>query len=539
MLPTGDMAWPPEAMRREILRVTGWAALYGGEHDDGGSLAPGGSGSASRWRMLSRDGGVLRKDSAQARVGRVESSPLHVPVPADVARTSADLLFAEAPKITVPNEAAQGRLDELLEAVEIDTTLLESAELCAALSGMYWRVVGGAWPAPRVSMIQPDNAWPEWSWGDLTAVTFVRRLDARAGDGAEGSPDRIVWRHLERHSYGMTPAGAGAIIEHGLYAGREDKLGRRMPLVEHPQVADIAAMLTGPEGDMIVLPGVPMTAGYVPNMRPNRKDRGSRLGRSDYEQVESLFASIDDAWTSWMRDLRLGKARLVVPEEYLRDEGAGKGTIFDVDREVYEPLRMMTDGGAQSIASVQFAIRVTEHAATLRGLLQQAVSSAGYSLRTFGMGDGDFGSAVTATQVDSEDRLSMITREKKSRYWTAGLRELVACLLAVDNLMNRTSVDPGGSASVEFRDSIAEDLKNTADTVNLLRAAEAASTQTLVALVHPEWSETEVAEEVNRIEGARGTPLPDPAMAGAGILGDLEALGALPEGLPTQAGPVG
>lgn len=531
MLPTGDMPWPPEAMRREIARVTGWAALYAGETVEGGPLAPGGSGAASRWRMFSRDGGVLRKDTAQARVGRVESSPLHVPIPADIARTSADLLFAEAPKITLPNEAAQARLDELVEVIDFDTMLLESAELCAALSGMYWRVVAGDWPHPRVSMIQPDNAWPEWSWGDLAAVTFVRRLDARPGDGGEGARERVVWRHLERHSTGAL----GAVIEHGLYAGREDKLGRRVPLDEHPQVADIAAMLTGPEGDMIVLPGAPMTAGYIANMRPNRKDRGSRLGRSDFEQVEPLFQSIDEAWTSWMRDLRLGKARLIVPDDYLRDGGPGQGTTFDVDREIYEPLRMMTEGGSESIMSVQFAIRVTEHAATLRGLLQQAVSSAGYSLRTFGMGDGDFGSAVTATQVDSEDRLSMITREKKARYWTAGLRELVACLLAVDGLMGRTSVDPGGPAAVEFRDSIAEDLKNTADTVNLLRAAEAASTQTLVALVHPEWSETEVAEEVKRIEGARGTPLPDPAMAGAGLLGDLDGIDPSALGVPAQS----
>jgi hypothetical protein len=36
-----------------------------------------------------------------------------------------------------------------------------------------------------------------------------------------------------------------------------------------------------------------------------------------------------------MRDIRLGKARLIVPHRYLDNIGRGKGAVFEPEREVY------------------------------------------------------------------------------------------------------------------------------------------------------------------------------------------------------------
>lgn len=515
-LPVNDMAWPPHDLKHEIRRVKGYADWYSGDLDDvlgtGGGVRVFGKG-----RIAGAVGSLFGNASTNGTPGWGESNPLHVPVPADLARTSADLLFAEAPSLTFGEEAAQARWEELVDALDLEGMLLEGGELAAALSGMYWRAsfdLIASPDAPILSLIQPDNAWPEWSWGRLVAVTFVRQLNR--DESGESGATKIIWRHLERHSVGAQ----GAVVEHGLYAGSSDKLGRRMALTDHPMTADIAEALTAE--DMIVLPGVPMTAGYVPNMRPNRGDRGSRLGRSDYDQLDGLFRSIDEAWTSWMRDLRLGKARIVVPGEYLRNNGPGEGSTFDVDREVYEPLRMQPSSGgnpADGIKSMQFAIRVAEHQGTLRALVQQAVSSAGYSMRAFGMGGTDVG-GVTATQVDSEDALTDLTRKKKARYWTQGLRDIAAALLGIDAMISRTpAVAPKLPITVEFGDSGSDPAAVVAATANLLAQAGAASTQTLVALVHPEWTEPQVAEEVARIQGAQGMPLPDPALAGLGVVG--------------------
>jgi hypothetical protein len=37
------------------------------------------------------------------------------------------------------------------------------------------------------------------------------------------------------------------------------------------------------------------------------------LGRSDFSGLEISLDTLDEAHASWMRDIRLGKARLIVP----------------------------------------------------------------------------------------------------------------------------------------------------------------------------------------------------------------------------------
>jgi hypothetical protein len=40
-------------------------------------------------------------------------------------------------------------------------------------------------------------------------------------------------------------------------------------------------------------------------------------GRSDFDGSEQWFNRLDGVWTSWMRDLRLARGRILVPEYML------------------------------------------------------------------------------------------------------------------------------------------------------------------------------------------------------------------------------
>jgi A118 family predicted phage portal protein len=516
-LPDGGAApWPPKEYQSVINRMTIWEAWYCGDPDAlsavyTGQVAGGDPGDTGFF--ASQPGGWghrINRAFQRWFWGRPTTAgqprtKLHIPLASDIATTSAALLFSEPPKLLVPGEdddtgpsRTQKRLDDLSDD-GLHATLLEAAEMAAALGGVYLRI---CWDrdnadAPWLSPVSADQAVPEWQWGRLSAVTFWRILPA---DG-----NRVL-RHLERHEPGF--------ISHALYDGTADQLGRRVPLTEHPATADLAGAL-GQSGDTITTGIKQLTAVYVPNMRPNRLWRGTPaaapLGRPDIAGAEPLLDALDETYTSWMRDIRLAKSRIIVPASMLESEGPGKGSSWDADREVFSPLQIVDRGDAQLTLN-QFAIRVTEHKETAQDLTEQILRSAGYSSQTFGeMGQA----AVTATEVVARERQSFTTRNRKITYWRPALVEAMQVLLAIDQAVYRSGVDVV-EPLIEWADSVSEDPQTIATTASLLRQAEAASTETLVRLVHPDWDDARVQDEVADIAGETGRAVEDPTMLGAG-----------------------
>ncbi|XXZ49901.1 phage portal protein [Streptomyces cavourensis] len=489
-LPDNGAPWPPPALARHYAEVRVDDAWYSGDRD---KLA-----TVYRDAPRRRDGRRRLWGRDRAEQPGAPDHQLHIPLPGDIATASADLLFSEPPEFTVDDTATQDRLDELAAADGIANTLLEAAEVAAALGGVYLRVTWDRSLAgrPLLTTVHPDAAVPEWRWGHLAAVTFWREV---AADSV------TVWRHLERHSPGR--------IEHGLYQGSADSLGVRVPLTEHPEVAALADSL-GPDGDAIETGIDLLTAAYCPNIRPHRKHRGSPFGRSDYSApLYDLFDALDTTWTSWIRDLRLARARLLVPDGYLRDHGPGRGASFDDDREIWTLLNIPpTEQGGAGITLNQFEIRVDEHERTSTAITRQAVMSAGYSAATFGLGDQ--GAALTATEIKARERKSLITRGKKVRYWSPPVADMLYMLLLIDRTLFTPRIVPE-RPNVTFGDSITEDASSLGQTLTLLQQAQAVSTETKVRMLHPEWDATAVQAEVDRILTETGAAMPDPMQAGA------------------------
>lgn len=426
---------------------------------------------------------------------------LHVPLAGDIARTSSDLLFSEPPTLTVDHLGTQDRLEEMLNT-GLHPALLEAGEVAAALGGAYLRLVWDQEVSTRpwIDVVAADAAAPEFAYGRLRAVTFWRVLDR---DG------QTVWRHLERHERG--------VILHGLYVGSPTDLGRRLPLTDHPDTAPIAAALT--DGDTITT-GAPqhLTAVYVPNMRPARAWRnlpGARgWGQSDFQGIEGIMDALDETYSSWMRDVQNGKGRVVVPNSMLESLGPGQGAAWNEERRIYSGLNMMQrPGDPDPLTVVQFEIRVEEHARTCQELTEQAVRQAGYSAQTFGE-QGEAGTAVTATEIRTRERRSMTTRGRKALYWTPGVAEILEAQLAVEaGPRFRAQGLEVERPKVEFGDSISEPPLVLAETAELLSRAQAASRETLVTMVHPEWDEDQVKAEVARI--GEEAELADPTETGS------------------------
>jgi len=496
-LPTNsDMPWPPAAWAPVQADVTENAAWYSGDPLELASFYAG---------KAARDANSRRSITDRLRfwTGTEQDDPskerLHLPVAADVAAVSADLLFSETPSLAIPEahqetadsaaKATEDRLQQLVEEDGIVSTLLEAAEVASGLSGVYLRPVWDTELAgrPILTAVNADRAVPEFRHGILTAVTFWSEV---LTEGA------LVWRHLERHEKG--------VILHGLYCGTKDKLGDRRKLTALTQTAHIAA-------EAIPLPSAladDICARYIPNVRPNRKHRGWPIGRADTAGAEGLMDALDLTWSSWIRDIRLGKLRVIVPQDFLVSGARGEGKRFDVDQEIFSPLDMDPKAAEKAgITPVEFKLRVEEHARTALELYQAVIRSSQYSPQSFGL-HGD-GSDQTATEVRARKDQSMTTTGKKQRYWEQAVSDIGLQLLVIDREIFGSGVEPF-RPRLDFGDTAGASLTETATALAAIASAQAASIETRVRMLNPEWDQAEVQAEVARIKDETSVSVPDP-----------------------------
>jgi A118 family predicted phage portal protein len=507
-LPANNTAWPPPHYHPMLTKFAEHASWYANDID---ALTAQYTGEAAT------DGVVKRAAKAAVRyfwgekrtdLTKPAERKLHVPVASDLAQASADLLFSEPPTVAVEpvsvrTEDGQDLTDtvtqERLNAIcdeRFHQTLASAAETAAALGGVFLRAT---WDEsviadrPFVTKIDYDAAIPEFRFGVLTAVTFWQVVKTNGTS---------VYRHLERHE---TDAFGIGVIFHGLYQGTKDNLGSIVPLTEHESTRDL--QVDAESKISTLTPGLDVF--HMPNVAPNRRWRsdpvGKNLGRSDFDGIEPTLDALDEAYTSLMRDIRLGKAMLVVPEGMLQNNGPGRGTSFE-QSEIYSPINAAPGTVADqklAVEQVQFAIRIEEHERTISLLWNTIIRSAGYSAQTFGEG-GDV--AITATEVFAKERRSGMSRNRKIRSAQQAVVGLVEKLLAIDAAVFNSGADTSLPVDVVFADGVQDDPEALARTAQLLAASLSASIETRVRLVNPGNDEPWIKAEVERIKRENQLP---------------------------------
>lgn len=531
VLPADGSAWPPDGHAERYRRMEKPAAWYGG---DPGALANAYGSAPST--TVNRAGtsynpqsvGVVRRIIAAVRNEFWMSSNTdeldtkrHLPVAEDIARASARHLFAERVRIQVIDpspgkdgersavaEAAQRRLDQLVEANGLHALFLAAAETASALGSSCLRL---AWDRtavpdrPVLVRMDPRTAIPHYSWGQLVGVTFwsVVRHDRAA-----------VWRALEMHT--------GGRVYHALYKGTMDSIGERQPLDAHPVTAPMAQLVDA-EGSIKIVEGG-ATAVSIPNMLPDPLDSRNNVGRSDFTPaVMDLFDSIDRAYSQMMETLEDARSRIFIASHMLDQGKPGEGRSYDPSRRIFEQVKMPPaekEGSSLPIEQVQFEMHLAEYLQGIGALTRMAVEAAGYNVRSDA---GEGGRDVTATEVASDDSKSMATRDTKVLYWQPELARILTTMLRVD-VEQFASTDPQTGqriqalpVSVTFPDSIQPTLLELAQTATALKAAGAASTRELVKVVHPDWPDKMVEDETARILAEN--QVADPTAIGIGGVG--------------------
>lgn len=442
-----------------------------------------------------------------------ETRAMHEALAADIARTSADLVAGDTPALDWGEDAGtpdepretpfQDAWDTYAQTVGLANTFLEGAGAAAALGGVVLRPAWDVTLAPHAlpTVVPIDECLPEFVFGVLWRVAFVQVLPAP--DGWTQREKGEVWRWIEHHEPGQ--------IRHELWLGNESSIGSIRPLTEHTTTERFLPVIdTRPIRETGIL------AEHWPNGEPNPIAAGMPIARSDFQGHESRFDALDDAWASWMRDIRLGKSRILAAQEMLDPVSSGAtgalkklfgrqpAKTFDDDAEVFvgvPGMPMDSDGKPSPITPVQFAIRFAEHAATVAGLVESIISRAGYSPQTFGLNvDGQ----LSGTAMRRREFRSYRTRDRKRRYARSPLERFCETLAIINHMLDEATYPaPPQRPVLEWREGDQADPKEIAEIVELYRRALAMSDEVAVAMAHPEWGPEQVAEEVARLAKAR------------------------------------
>ena len=469
--------FPPEEFEEKFAKMKEWSAWYSADNSKlldfyTSNLTYPNTNSGKFWSKIEQ----------QEREEKV-----HIPLAKDIAKMSASLLFSEEPQMIIPQSQeenpkqdalyTQQRLNEITNKNNTYSNLVEAGETASALGGTYLKVV---WDkevkdVPLLRVAQADNAIPKFKFGYLVKVTFFKTVRE------EGN---FKYRLLEVHSKGK--------IQNFLYKGNKTYLGEKISLNSIEETKGMEQEIETGIDDILVR--------YIPNDLPNRIWRGCNIGNSDLQGLESMLDSLDEVYSSWMREIRLSKAEKVVPESWL-SYNENSGRLEYRDQMTYTGMNVPPDEMNEP-KLIQPSMRESSYKNTCLHLIERIVTSAGFAPQSFGLNIK--GRAESGTALRVRERKSLKTKQRKERYFKQPLQEILQLMLKVDKIHFNTKVNPDYMPRVKFADSIADDPTEISESLRDLEQAQAMSIEQKVKYLNPDWSDSEVLAEVNKIKEEKG-----------------------------------
>lgn len=425
-------------------------------------------------------------------------SPL--PLAREICRYSAALLFSEPVKVTLPvaepdaepassivagpdTEAApkppqaenqyQSALDDLMEANALDPFWQQSGETVAIEGRGAIRIIRDdrVSKEPLLTYVHEDEVlWYEAHGRFVTGGAVIIEHEPRKG---------VVLRLVEEHEAG--------VIRRSCYRGDTSRLGSKVDLNQHP------------EGEG--LKEEEQTGLTVPTLIRWDNIPG---GYSDLFAIEVLLDRLDEAESIFVDKGRKSSpvvfAHRSLADEYGKVEGGGVILVGGDSAD----LGILGEGPKSlPIELVQPALQTAETVAWIDHLREMALTLSGYALSSWGFDQG--GSADSGKALKLRQARTLLTRAAKERMAREAIVNSLATALAWK--LGQYDIAPL-RPQVEFGSGLPRDEVELAQVISVLRAAEVQSVEEGVKMFNPSWTEEEIAEEMERLDGAAEKPDP-------------------------------
>lgn len=241
----------------------------------------------------------------------------------------------------------------------------------------------------------------------------------------------------------------------------------------------------------------------------NNVDDNSPLGISMYGNAYDTLRALDEAYDSLVREIRLGKKRIIVPYSAIKtviDENGVARRYFDAEDEAYEALSI-DDTEALKIQDDSLELRIAEHSEAINAHLSTLCLHMGFSAATFSF-DAQNG-IKTATEVISENSKTYKTVRTFQDQITPAIERLCRNIIELGALYEMqfdgksiaTLASQGYEISVTMDDAVLEDSKTKLEKAILLVTNGLLSKRT--AMTDKRYgigmTEAEADEEIERI----------------------------------------
>lgn len=361
-------------------------------------------------------------------------------IPKVLSEEMAKLIFNEKCQINISPEGLKDKIDNILKINKFYHRFQRYLEYMFAIGGMAIKVYAEN-DNIKIGFVSGDCFIPvSYSNDEIREGVFINQTK-KARNGRTIYYTLLEWHTWEESNY---------VITNELYKSEKSgELGYKAALSElYPNLSERVDIKDIQR---------PLFIYIKPNIA-NNFDTQSPLGISIYGNCLDTMKALDVAFDSFMREFKLGKKRIIVPQSAIKtviDPTTGTQVrYFDANDEVYESFNFEMDSTAKNIQDISVELRVEEHISAIQALLDILSMQVGFSAGTFTF-DGK--GIKTATEVISENSKTFRTMTSHEVLVEEAIKDLVRAIVDVASLYNVFATDDKFEVNVDFDDSIIED----------------------------------------------------------------------------------
>lgn len=334
------------------------------------------------------------------------------------------ILFNEQCEISAKDNIANEFINLVLAQNHFNQAFEEKLETAIALGGVAARPYVDDQDNIRIAWAYADQFYPLRSNTDrISEAAFASKTVRTENDHP------VYYTLLEFHEW--TSATSYRITNELYRSEQADSVGMQVDLgILYP------GMQPKVEFDNII--EAPIFA-YLKTPGRNSKNLESPLGLGLADRALVQMKTINQIYDQFYREIKLGKRKIGIPEEFLRSEinynadntiSEGPNMIFDAEQDVYVKLRGdSADSGVQNLTP---DIRASQYHDSLDIALRSFEDYVGFSAGTFSLSSS--GSIATATEVVSNNSKTYQTRSSYLTQVEGFIKDLCKAILEIASI---------------------------------------------------------------------------------------------------------